>query len=315
MFLDSKPKRNHLKALIQKENGTVTLIVAVAMVLLIGMTGLVIDMGDVYIEKSNLKKETTTAALSAAQELGNYNPATLPQDEQRVNDVVTQVLDSYKDDQFLNNLNIQMNDQVTVGLKKTVPFSFARILGFKGMPVEEESTAAITPISRATGVVPLGIDESTPISYGDVTTLKVGAGDSTNGFFGILALEGNGASVYLTTLENGTVSPISVGDVFNVKSGNVAGDTRKGVDYRLGNSPYPDGETFHRDDPRVITVVVYKRLPSKQIEVKGFAYFYLMQQGTDTSVINGMFIKRVGKGEIGPGGGLDRGAYTAKLVE
>jgi hypothetical protein len=303
-----------LRSLIKEEQGTVMVMVAASMVALIGLSGIVTDMGMIYFEKSNLKKEATTAVLSAAQELANYNPSTLAQDEQRVKDVVATTLSSYNDGSQLEDLQIEMNNKVTVRLGKNVPYSFSRLFGLTGKLVEEEATATIEPVGKVGGVVPLGIDESTPISYGQVTTLKVGAGDSTTGNFGIFALEGNGASVYLTTLENGTVSPISVGDTFNIKSGNVSGDTSKGVQYRINESPYPEGETFHRDDPRILPVIVYKPLPSKQIEVEGFAYFYLMTPGTDTSVINGMFIKRVASGSYGPGS-VDRGAYIAKLVE
>lgn len=290
------------------------ILVAFSMVALIGMMGVVADMGTVYFQQSELKKEATTAAFSGAQELANYDPTQLAQDEQRVREVVNRVLSTYQDGSTLTNLQITMNHDVSVSLEKSVPFSFAKIFGFNQAAVQESSDAGLVPITSVRGVVPLGIDQSLPVSYGDVVSLKVGPGSSTQGNFGILALEGTGASVYLDTLEYGTQNPVTVGQTYDIKTGNVEGNTQIGVQYRIDNSPYPYGETFHPDDPRVMTVVVYTPVDSKSIKVTGFAYFYLLSPGSDTSVVRGMFIKRVGAGSYVTGG-LDRGAYTVKLLK
>lgn len=300
-----------IRSFLKDEQGNVMVIVAAAMAALIGMLGLVIDLGRVYVEKSDLKKEATTAVLSASQELTNS--------EDRVNDVISKILDSYSASDELEGKQIDMDKKVTVQLKRYVPYSFMSIFGMDGITVHAEASAVIQPIGTESGVVPLGVDQSVNLIYGQTYTLKVGAGDETIGNFGILALDGPGAKTYGETLKYGFDQPLSVGDVVNTQTGDMSGPTSDGVSYRMANCPYPDGETYHRDCDRIMPIVVYtpnsysnNKLTS--VKITGFAFFYLMQPGSDPDVVNGMFIKRVGVGTYGSES-LDRGAYTVRLVE
>jgi hypothetical protein len=115
-------------------------------------------------------------------------------------------------------------------------------------------------------------------------------------------------------------SEIDVGDIIDTQTGNIAGATRDGVQYRIDQSPYAPGDTSHPDDPRILLVPTYKPYDFesnqlKDIQVTGFAYFYITapMSSQDTS-ITGVFIKKTGAGSVKPGA-LDKGAYAIKLIE
>ncbi len=59
------------------ESGAVMVLVALGMVVLIGMVGLVIDSGRVYLEQQKVQNALDAAALAGAQELPDTNAATL----------------------------------------------------------------------------------------------------------------------------------------------------------------------------------------------------------------------------------------------
>jgi hypothetical protein len=119
---------------------------------------------------------------------------------------------------------------------------------------------------------------------------------------------------------HGYSNEVQVGDIIDTQTGNIAGKTRSSVQYRIDSSPYAPGDTSHPDDPRIILVPVYKPYnftsnQMKQIQVTGFAYFYISDpmSSEDTS-ITGMFIKKIGIGMVKPGAS-DKGAYTIRLTE
>jgi Flp pilus assembly protein TadG len=301
-----------LKRLYRSEEGNVMILFALSMVLLLGMVGAVVDIGFVFKGKSDLKKAATTAALSGAQELTNGDPV-------RVQNVVDTVLASYNETSSLQSLQTTMDQSVRVTLKKQIPLGFAKIFGFKSMTIQQSATAKLDPIGALFGATPLGIDESIPITYGQQVSLKVAAGDSSTGNFGILALAGPGAKTYGETLKYGYDQNLTVGDIVPTQTGNIAGATQDGVNYRISQCPNPSGDTTIRECSRILPVVVYKPYGSTtkltQIIVTGFAYFYLQQpmSSNDTAII-GTFIKRVDVGTY-KGGSVNKGAYMSRLVE
>lgn len=173
------------------------------------------------------------------------------------------------------------------------------------MKISVSSTAALATMGRAAGAVPLGIDESVPLVYMKEYSLKVDSGDSESGNFGILALSGVGAKLYEQDLRDGYNSELKVGDA---------------ISYRINSSPYIEGDVSHRDDPRIILILIYKpyEVCSKQIkevQITGFAYFYIKSpMDRQDSSVKGYFIKRAGNGS-GNDEITNKGAYVIKLVE
>jgi Flp pilus assembly protein TadG len=316
-----------LKRGIFRQDGNVAVLAAFVLAALMGITAVVVDGGKVYAVKMHLQKTANATVLSGAQEL----TAT----EQNVRDVANHVLQAHREAAILVNLSVDMKDRTTAVMKKDVDMGLAKVLGFAKVQVNVKATAKIESMGAAVGAAPIGIDESTVLVYGQSYRLKVDNDLATNGNFGIIALgdvAAGGASTYETNLEFGFKGLLSVGDLVDTKTGNVAGDTQKAVQARLNRSPYTEGDTSHRDDSRILLVPVYKACPQnansiddctnyqesgqlKRIVITGFAYFYLTApMDYDNKEIIGEFIERTGTGFSKPGA-VNRGAYRIKLTE
>jgi hypothetical protein len=163
------------------------------------------------------------------------------------------------------------------------------------------------------------------IKYEDEYVLKVGPGDSEAGNFGILALTGSGSKLYEDDLKTGYDGEIKKGMIIPTETGDKAGPTKDGVEYRLGLSSnteigLPSGE-IDLNDPRLLKVLVYEEVPHdgkqlKEVVVVGFAYFYLKipANSHDYKTVSGYFIQGLESGTIDESA-AEKGAYAIRLVE
>ncbi|MFC4402430.1 pilus assembly protein TadG-related protein [Gracilibacillus xinjiangensis] len=300
-----------LDNLYKNEKGNVLFLAAAALGVMLFMAGLVIDGGNLFMKKSHLQKTANAAALSGAQEL--------PLSQESVNQIVNDVLSSHNESESLLEIVYGENFSVNVVLEKDVPLFFFALFGKESISIQVNAKAGLKTMSSTNGVVPLGINESINLEYGKTYPLKVGPGDSVEGFFGILALEKKGAKSYGETLKYGYLENISIGETFLVQTGNISGPTQEGIQYRMDRCPYPEGQYYHRDCARVVTIIVYKLTSdNSMVEVTGFAYFYVTENLNSNGEINGIFIKRTGPGTTGDLNGkspVDRGAYVVTLME
>ncbi|WP_281884278.1 pilus assembly protein TadG-related protein [Paenibacillus sp. YYML68] len=296
----------------REERGSTIVLGGMSLLLLLTVSGLVVDGGILYAQRSHLQKVANAAALSGAQEL--------TADQAKVTAVVDDILEQHHERTSLVRTTVTPKTGVRVQLRKAVPLGFARLLGKDSATVSAEAAAEVLPMGAAAGAAPLGIDESIPLEYLKPYKLKVDSSGVEAGYFGILALGGPGASTYESNLMHGYPSEIKVGDIIDTQTGNIAGKTRAAVKYRIDSDPYPPGDYSHRDSPRVILIPVYRPYNHnsnqlKHIEVTGFAYFYITEpmSSKDTS-ITGMFLERTGTG-FTKSGTVNKGAYAIKLVE
>jgi hypothetical protein len=299
-----------LKGLLHNEQGNAIVFVSLAFMGFLSITGLVIDGGSLYLTKSRLQKTANATVLSAAQELTNS--------EEAAKQVMNDVLNSHHDIDSLKSYEMTLYQRAVVDLTKNVPLTFSTLLGFKEVPVTVHAAAELRKMGRARGAAPLGIDEKLALNYETIYSLKVDEAGVDTGNFGILSLGGDGAKTYYENLRDGYENEIKVGDILQTQTGNVAGKTKAAIKEKLDSCPYQQGETNHRDCPRVILIPVYEEYEReqnqlKQVRVKGFSYFYLIDQVGDKD-IRGRFIKRTGTGFEGDTA-LDRGAYSIRLTE
>jgi hypothetical protein len=301
------------KQLTGNEKGSTLMFAALALTLLLTVSGLVVDGGTLYVIKSRLQKTANAAVLSAAQEL--------TQTEAGVNEVLLEALEQNGEKAQLLSSSIEMGRKVSVRLSQEVPLGFSGLLGFKTATVEVKAAAELRVMGAAIGAAPLGIDEAIQLEYNKEYKLKVDQTEVAYGNFGVLALGSTGAATYEDNLRNGYRNELKSGDIIETQTGNIAGKTRNGVQLRLDECPYTPGDTSHRDCRRIILIPVYKPIEYsagnqlKTVKITGFAYFYITQpmKSTDT-YITGMFIKRAGTGIAKPDA-VNRGAFAIRLTE
>jgi hypothetical protein len=299
---------------IKEESGNAIVFFSLYLVILIGVAGLVIDTGVLYLTKSHLKKTANAVVLSGAQELTNSTAA--------VNVVVTEILNAHGEESSLKDISIVTTYpyRISVTLEKEVKLYFFRIFKMYSQKVAVTSSVQLVPMKSGVGAVPLGIDKDVPLEYLKEYTLKVDSGDSEYGNFGVLALQGPGAKLYEQDLMYGYDGELEVGDIINTQTGNIAGKTVNAVNYRINSCSHPSGDYTNRDCERIILVLVYEPYEFNghqldKVKISGFAYFYLKEPvNQQDSTIKGYFIKRAGTG-FGNESVRDTGAYTIKLSE
>lgn len=304
--------KQFLSRFLRGEQGNVLILTALSLIGLLGMGGLALDGGLVYMTKSKLQKVANASVLSGAQELTNT--------EQKVDQVVHDILDAHQESTSLANLQISMGKQVALDLTKTVHLTFASLFGFEKMDVNVHSAAGLKTMGRVVGAAPLGIDQSIPLEHYKIYQLKVDSSGVQSGNFGVLALGEAGAKTYEENLRYGYQEELKTGDVIDTETGNIAGKTRTVVQELVdGCTSIPDDYNA-RNCSRIILIPIYKPYDFDQNQLKsvmiiGFAYFYITQpMSSNDTTITGMFIKRAGTGFY-EDGSVDRGAYSIRLTE
>ncbi|MBF8983820.1 Tad domain-containing protein [Lutibacter sp. B2] len=301
-----------MKNLFLEERASTVIFFSFILIGLLGVIGIVMDGGTLFVTKAHLQKTANAVVLSAAQELLN--------DEEDVITVSDKILDAHNEKSSLHQLNIELGNKISIHLKKEVSLSFLRLFGFPSAPVEATSTAALGLMGRAKGAAPLGIDDSIQLEFYKEYKLKVDQTEVDAGNFGILALDGPGAKTYEQNLRDGYSGEIEIGTIIETQTGNIAGKTRIVINERINACPHPPGDISHRDCSRILLIPVYKPYDYtsnqlKKIEITGFAYFYILEpmNAQDTSV-TGMFIEKTGNGFTDPNG-TNTGAYSIKLTK
>jgi hypothetical protein len=309
---------SRLVKLVNEEKGTVLVLVAAALTVILGMTALVVDVGALAIEKTRLKNACDAAALAAAHEL----PDTILAKQRALEYLGLNHVDAEHAIITFSHDDIK----ITVEAAKTIDYYFAPVLGLNTGIVTARSTAAYGSVSGMTGVVPFGIPDQ-PMTFGVEYKLKAGSQDDYGpGNYGPLALELSGAASYLNNLKQGYSGVISVGDWIDTEPGNMSGPTMDGVSYRLNQCPHIPQcsiESYHSDCAKVMIVPIFdptELAGRDQVQIVGFAAFLLKGvegSGNESQVI-GHFL------EIVPPEGLkfdldpdqaDYGLRTARLID
>ena len=297
--------------LLREEKGAAIVIVALSMTVMIGFAALIVDVGNLYLNKTRLVNMADAAALAGAQDLPDYPM------------LAVNSANSYATQNGMNgdvvDVTLSENDTViTVKATRTVPFFFAQIFEMTSANVGARAGAAIRPITEISGVVPFGVTKQELI-YGNTYQLKNGAGDGYSGNYGALALGGNGANVYRGNIEDGYSGVLSIGDWVSTEPGNMSGPTGNGVDYRISLDKNATFKTVQKGSPRIFVVPIIDSLEvngRSQVQIVGFAVFFLEGVGGNgkNSYVLGTFMQMFLPGEVNAGT-TGYGLYGCTLIE
>ncbi len=280
------------------ERGSIIIIVALGMTFFIGMLGLVVDGGYLYLQRALLSNATDAAALAGVQDL----PSSWQVAETRAYQYgVANKMETHElEVGFANNFH-----RIIVTAQRDVPLFFLQILGFSDVTVQAQAAAEVGQLSGYAGVAPFGIvweDFSVNQTYYLKTDPHTGG--SLQGNFGALALGGRGANNYENNIKHGYNGMLRVGDKVLTETGNIAGPTKRGVEFRLNGSPRI-----------VIPVIDSLDVTGRDyVTILGFAVFDLEDvetYGSDAAVI-GKFVFDSVDGILGVA--PDYGATAYRLV-
>lgn len=299
--------------------GQTAVLFTLCLATVLGAVALGTDVAVMYANWSALQKAVDAAALAGASFLPN-DPATA-----QTTAVQYAVANGLKQGE-ITSTQVSSNDQnITVAASRTVPYFFGRVLGLTSQLISVSATAAI-PYSPSTiggaylgtsssggttssytgqygssvgqyGLVPIGLDYTTPYTYGESMTLhenQVGPGN-----WGTVELGAPGGSITRANIADGYSGPISIGDWINTEPGQKVGPVVQGFNDRLSAAQQADPNgTFSShsyNDPRILFVpMVNWNSPNGRsgVEVMGFAALWL-DSISGSSDLNVHFITQV----------------------
>jgi len=225
---------------IGSERGQGLVLGALALFVVAGFAALAIDVGQAMHERRELQKAADAAALAGAGELpfsaGDALAIAQEWAEKNGIDVAGE----------LSSVEVTSthapNDTITVQVERDVPYLFARVLGFDSQTIHATATARVGSPAAMAGLRPFGVLESA-IDYSGSTPLKYDSQNVTNGNFGAVAIDGNGASVYRNTIKYGSDTPVCAqgqlgctNSTIETEPGNMTGPTRQGIDYLIDHT-------------------------------------------------------------------------------
>lgn len=306
--------RTMSKNLIKSNKGATVVLFAVIFTTIAVLAALTVDIGVLALEKSRLSAAVDSAALAGAQELiansGNTQNMVL----------------SYlqKNETVLKDINILVdtnNHSVEVKCVKNTNYYFAKTLGQNNQDISATAKAKIENIKSLKGARPLAVVQQT-FTYGKLYTLKEGAGDGTSGNYAAISLGGAGAANYRDNILSGYGGTVSVGDIIDTETGNIAGTTETSITQLINScnhTPPCTYQSYNKFCPRIIFIPIVNTLDvngKKSVKVLGFGTFFLegVTDRTGHADVIGRFITYSADGETSSTIN-DYGTYGIKLVK
>lgn len=301
---------NHLY---NRRSGQILVVLAVAVLVLIGFLALVVELGRLEAAKQNISEAALAGALAAGARLPNRETGTRAARTVCLANGADTVTVDYPDER-----------RVSLTCSQRMPFFFAGMWGLRSTRVRARTTVTQTaPVTSVSSVLrPLAVPASTYTrSRWLQLTLAVLPRDrralSRRGARRFVALSPGGTSIltyvreFVTNMEEGYRGTVAVGD--RVESPRqsmrqaivtaVVRDSRteRALFQQARRAPYSDRGTTYSypnypyGDPRIVIVALGSRFGGgssrRQVTIAGFAAFYLQSVSRDGNRLRGRFLE------------------------
>jgi Flp pilus assembly protein TadG len=240
--------------------GQIVVVFALTTVALMGAVSLGTDIGVLYYNWGQLQKAADAAVLAGA----NY----LPDNPAQAATAASQLAQTngLKSAEIISNTVAPNNLSITMTVKRTVPYFFARVVGLSNGSVAAAATAtaqsppstmnAVTPgaipaggdnngnngvtctTTCSCGLIPIGLNSTTIYTNGSQITLQQGQVGPGN--WDLLALGGVGGNNLRSNIANGYNGMITVGDWLTTEPGKKVDPVDQGFQDRLNCASLSD---------------------------------------------------------------------------
>lgn len=303
---------------IRREEGQVTVMAAIMMVALLGITGTVLDVGSWFREQRVTQSTVDAAALAAAQELPDPAKASAT------------ALDFATRNDGVDGVTVQIkstwtpNDTVVVKRAKPAEGFFSKFFGINTVTVHASATAVSEPPTLASAAAPIGVSIQHPLLSGPgcpcfkvPTTLPLGKTGAPGAFALLDLIVGDsngtvGASTLADWITKGFQGNLPIGQFYSDPGAKWNNSSiQSAIQFRFGTE---------------LLFPVYDQLVNEgsnaEYHVIGWAAFHITQaqaSGTDGS-ITGWFSDVTWKGVVNPGGPFnpdipDLGVHSVALID
>ncbi len=248
-----------LRFIRRRERGQVLMMAVLLLPVLLGMTGMAVDIGSYAGDRRSLQNAADSVALAASQKLC----ATSCTDYSAAKAAGEAILATYNVDPTavtITGSGGSTAPKITVQITRSHAFAFMPIVGIQSRSVGARAAAVKVSFGAGAGVVPWAVTNAIagPAGSGQLITMKYDSNNSQNGNFGpirIDAEQGNGSADYENSVKNGSSKRICAastpgctvggfaedapncdGPTCKSKTGNMVGGTRDAVDFRINNT-------------------------------------------------------------------------------
>lgn len=319
---------------ILEEKGSITVLTALVMVAVFGMTALAVDAGYLYFMHTRLQDIADATALAAAHEIvktnGNENSKRSAAFTKAQEYVAKHGLTKGSSTGYTTNLTNSIGEagrmtvsfpdgvsKVKVDLEFETGLFFARVLDNHSTLVGVSSTAVIGQVGEQTGnILPICFfwDSYEPwVLY----QLSLDPGNGVSGNYGFLDYPG--PQTFLETLLNGYTGTLSVEQEVETYPGASVGQITR-INDRINsctNGCYVDPDSAEPDHteedcPRVVVIPVVEHFfdanGKSMVTIRAFAKFFLEGYDRDEKLLTGYFMEEVSTEQI-------VGSYTEFAIQ
>src|SRR3990172_7818389 len=221
------------------ERGQALVMFVLAAGVLFGFIAMTIDVGLILHQRRVLQNTADAAALAGAIELPNSPGLAYDKAQEWAEN---NGIDLGSGDELDITVNT-LDNSVSVRVERGQGFIFGRVFGLVSTQVHADATARVGSPLSLSGILPFGVLESA-VNYNSLpTTIKYDATNPSNGNFGPLRIDGNGASVLEQSIKYGTQNgvcaqsqPACLDPTVQTQTGNTIGAVRDGFNYRFSNT-------------------------------------------------------------------------------
>ena len=308
----------YLLTIFGRRMGQTMALVLVAMPVMVGAGGLAIDVASYYSNAYRLQTAVDSAVLSGAWYL--------PDQPSKAKSTATTIAtgNGIGGNDAITGPSTPTANTISMTVKRSVPFYFARVVGVNNGTVIVTATAKGGPAGLVNGTLPVGLQFNFPAyTDGQAFSFHLGAatanGNWANGNWDTLALGGTGAQVLQNNITSGYSGAVNIGDTISSEPGKKVGPVQQAFNSRIsaGQSSDPSGtySSYTANDQRAVTVLLvdWSNCGGRcNLVVKGFATIWI-DSVTGGATINGHFISK-GVSGAPSGGAPNEGALAISLI-
>lgn len=322
-----------IKRIFNEEKGSVVVLVALAMVALIGFAALAIDGGYLYYRHTRFQDVADAVALAAAHELvetKDYKKAFKVAVDYAENNQIK--IDSSDSSSYTAKITYAGNEhgemtvnfpdgfnEVKVDISINAKMYLATVLGIKPSPVAVSATARAGQAAEQTGnLIPVAFFYDDYKSYDTYKTydltLAPNGGGGQSGNYGFLDYASS--SDFKTYLEHGYDGTLSVYEDVPTYPGVTAGQVDEAINYRINwcknnhdpecsvSAENPYTKTVQPDCPRLVVVPIvdvndfFTSNGKSYITITGFATFFIENYDKNNKILSGYFLDTVNASKV-----------------
>lgn len=316
---------------LREQKGIAVVVVAMALPVMLGFAALVVDMGNLYLNKTQLSSAADAAVFAAAQELPQ-NPTqadtvarTYASQNGKTGDVVTVTISSDK-------------KTISVNVDRKVSLFFAPIFNQNSSTVSAKSTAQISIAASVPWIVPFVLPKTQAFDYTHQFTMRMYNAQKPYGTYEFdymnVGIQNANFQDYITYLKYGYQQTFMVGNNMQYLGPSSGGkDSVEAFYDRTVRDPNTDYTKAKIGDPRVMLIPLVNNMLSRNtsvgtpMQIVGFVGFFLeiVNKGTlqkdgnygVTFYAKGRFLQdlNVGSGASTTNTAYDFGVRTIQLTQ